>query len=172
MSIDEMLLSMAETKAMKERWCLDSGATSHMSGRKEWFSELVSFNPKLPIRVGNGKIIYAIAKGYVNVRVFDGTTWADKHLDNVLYLPDLKYNLFSLSSTLDKGFTMATNSISCRINKNGRTVAVGERVKQLYLMNFKVAAPRTKFACVGESINKGINKLSLKYWHERHTGKQ
>ncbi|XP_014298259.1 uncharacterized protein LOC106693745 [Microplitis demolitor] len=126
--IDDMLHTSVDNKKTQNRWCLDSAATSHMSGNKHWFTDLVSLKIKLPIRIGDGKIIYAITKGNINMKAFNGETWRDEYLEDVLFVPKLKCNLFSLSSTTDKGHRMSTDENSCRFTNSESTVAVGERI--------------------------------------------
>lgn len=81
---------------------LDSGASVHMSTQRKWFINLETLEKEIPVRIGDGKYISAIGKGDINVLAFDGHTWNEKHLSNVLYVPDLKYNLFSVGAALDK----------------------------------------------------------------------
>lgn len=60
--------------------------------------------------------------------MFDEENWNENHLVDVFYVPKLKYNLFSVSATLDKDLEMQSN-ITCELsaNKDGRVVATGAR---------------------------------------------
>lgn len=84
---------------------MDSGATDHMSNNCSWFNTYNEFQEALPVRIADGKRIFARGSGDINIRAFDGAEWKRKHLSNVLYVPELKYNLFSLGAALDKGMT-------------------------------------------------------------------
>lgn len=56
----------------------------------------------------------------------------------MLYVPELKVNLFSLGCALDKGYTMRSDSIQCDLlNKNGQVCATAKRYGKLYRMFFK-----------------------------------
>lgn len=46
------------------------------------------------MRIGNGELIPAAGSGEINILAFDGKEWKRKYLSNVLYVPDLTYNLF------------------------------------------------------------------------------
>lgn len=84
-------------------WVLDSGASDHMASRREWFVTYETFASPMPVRIGNRSCIEALGKGNINALMFDGDKWNKNHLVDVLYVPKLKYNLFSLSAVLDKG---------------------------------------------------------------------
>uniref|UniRef100_V9ICD9 Gag-Pol n=1 Tax=Apis cerana TaxID=7461 RepID=V9ICD9_APICE len=44
-------------------WHIDSGATEHMSNRREWFSSYKKFDTVENIKIGDGKYIQAIGSG-------------------------------------------------------------------------------------------------------------
>lgn len=82
---------------------------------------------------------------------------------NVLYVPELKYNLLSLEAALDKGMTHQSNNRMCKIMKNGSIVAMGERKNKLFYMKFKVTLNKEN-AQVHANI---ASKDSLLTWHKR-----
>ncbi|KAL4143977.1 hypothetical protein QTP88_006222 [Uroleucon formosanum] len=43
-----------------KKWYVDSGASDHMTSRREWFSNYESFEVQLPVSIGDGKYIKAI----------------------------------------------------------------------------------------------------------------
>lgn len=51
-----------------EVWTIDSGASDHMSKRRDWFSTFEEFAEPLKTAVGDGKIITAFGKGNINTR--------------------------------------------------------------------------------------------------------
>jgi len=88
-----------------------------MSNNRSWFDTYKEFRDTLSIRIENGKQIFAKGSGDINILAFNGVEWKRKHLSNVLYVPELTYNLFFLGATLDKGMTHQSNSKTCRIVK-------------------------------------------------------
>jgi hypothetical protein len=51
-----------------EKWYVDSGASDHMTSRRECFSNYETFEVQLPVCIGDGKYIMAIGKGNINVQ--------------------------------------------------------------------------------------------------------
>ena len=74
-------------------WYLDTGATNHMTGRREFFSVLdESTNGSL--KFGDNSRILIKGKGSIEVNQRDGSSL---RLCNVLYVPQLEANILSLS---------------------------------------------------------------------------
>lgn len=108
-------------------WYLDSDASSHMTGRRDWFKDYKEFQEPISIKIRNGVEIKAHGKGHINVSVNTGSKWEEKYLKDVMYVPKLAYNLFSMGSVLDKQMKFESNEKGCRFVKGKRTVALGEK---------------------------------------------
>lgn len=96
-----MLVSPIYEGDRSTSWLLDSGASGHMCDKRDWFLTYQRIDSK-PIRIGDGRILYAIAEGNINVLAYNGYEWKRKFLSNVLHVPELKYNLFSMGAALQK----------------------------------------------------------------------
>lgn len=144
----------------KDAWYNDSGATQHMSGRREWFKNYIELEVPRSVRIGNGDVIYAVGKGDIDVRVFNGKRWIDKHLADAWYVPSLFVNLFSQGKCLDKGLTMEANSNECVFKRGNEVIAIGKRETGLYkmLIETKIELEEHAFIASGET---------LRSWHER-----
>jgi hypothetical protein len=81
--------------SLPDAWNADTGATSHMTPRREWFK---SYAPSsVPIRVANGQVIYAAGVGTVEFApVKDGRRLRSVLLSKVLHVPELNQNLLSV----------------------------------------------------------------------------
>lgn len=146
-----------------DAWFLDSGASDHMSNKFEWFTEYEKYSSPKMIRVGNGELIPAYGKGNIHILAYDGRRWIRRHLSDVLYVPAIHLNLFSMSRILEKGFTLTSDESKCEFKSNGNIVAVGERQVRLYKMFFKFLVSSEGDA----SAHTALKKESLKKWHER-----
>lgn len=115
------------------------------------------------INVGKkGESVGALGRGDINVLAYNGNRWVEKHLSQVLFVPNLRYNLFSAGSALDKGLLQISTAKGCRFEKDGTTVAVGVRKHKLCEMQFKILIPE------GDKMEASLAiKGSLQSWHER-----
>ena len=83
----------------KDTFIMDSGATSHMRFSLDGMKNLKPW--KVPVKVGNAQDMYSEQIGSYHGKVIqkNGSTF-DIVLDDVLYIPDLYINLFSLTKVL------------------------------------------------------------------------
>ena len=80
-------------------WYLDTGASSHMTGKKTFF-HYIDENMKGRVKFGVGSRIPYVGKGNISVTLKNGKILL---IQNVLYLPDLKTNILSLGKLDDQG---------------------------------------------------------------------
>lgn len=151
---------MAESSDTQD-WVIDSGASDHMTNRREWFSEYKTLEKPIPVRIGNGDTIFAHGIGEINVLMFDKSNWVNGHLVNVLYVPDIRINLFSSACALDKGLVFVSNKNQCELKRGDKTVAVGIRHNRLFKLLIKVKNASSVVA------NTTVKCDSIKLWHER-----
>lgn len=143
----------------KDAWYLDSGATQHMSGRRECFKNCVELDVPHPVTIGNGDVIEAVGMGDIDVLVYNGKKWIKKHLESVWYVPMLFVNLFSQGKCLDKGCKMEVTSDRCVFKRDGVIVAIGLRNTGLYKMLIRTIQT--------SAVANIAVKNNLRFWHER-----
>ena len=88
MAIEEVC-SSAHTPAIDESWILDSGASRHMTSKKEWYSSWKPLQEPINVIVGNDAKIPAEGLGNIS---FLASTGEKKQLTDVLYVPKIKRN--------------------------------------------------------------------------------
>ncbi|XP_075076895.1 uncharacterized protein LOC142163501 [Nicotiana tabacum] len=84
----------------KNKWYLDSGASSYICGKKNLFVELKELNGG-PITFGDSSRIQIKGKGTILIRLKDGS---HQLISNVLYVPEMKSNILSLGQLLEKNY--------------------------------------------------------------------
>ena len=97
-----------ENSTKKNHWYLDSGCSRHMTRDKNQFMNL-------KLKSGNNSSI---------------------HIENVLLVNGLKYNLFSISQLCDKGHKVIFECMSCQvidINTN-KLILIGHRQGNVYVV--------------------------------------
>lgn len=95
---------MNGTISDEDIWLAGSGASDHITSRKEWFTKLESIEDKeKPVTLGNNKI-FAKGKGKIQFKVRVGDKITKLHtIADVLYVPGITRNLFSLGAATTKG---------------------------------------------------------------------
>lgn len=133
-----------------------------MTSHREWFTEYESISKdSLAITIGDSTKIYAAGRGQVaiDVMIDDRKIWHT--LGNVLYVPDIKRNLFSLGAATDRVIEAILGQRELKLLRNGTLIATGRREgNELYRMN--ICVPST-----AEANFNSANPASLQTWHER-----
>ena len=95
------LLASAQALAASNHinsWIVDSGATCHICCNKMMFSEMKIMDRSQTITLGDGRSIESTSQGTVKLKLQqpDGT-YKRATLYDVLYVPELSYNLLSVT---------------------------------------------------------------------------
>jgi len=85
-------------------WFIDSGASRHFTGFKEALSNLIEKETNLEIILGDDATYPAKGVGNVTLQLDQGNSI---HLQQVLYVPNLKKNLVSISTMENKCYKVA-----------------------------------------------------------------
>ena len=148
-------------------WFADSGATQHMSDQREAMMNFISIPEGSWCVNGIGSSKYEVkGKGDVPIWTMINGNRNPGMIKNVLYVPELGTNLFSIAAVIDLG-VKATFSGTCVnfFTQNGDLVMMGERVgRTLYLLAIQ---PRPQLEGVlGTALVSSISP-TLNTWHRR-----
>ena len=94
----------------RNNWVVDSGATCHMCNNEELFNQIIGLETPQETTVGDGHSVQATGWDDVILRmnVPNGKIRKCK-LSDVLHIPDLLYNLLSVSKAASNGNAKALN---------------------------------------------------------------
>ncbi|XP_021975327.1 uncharacterized protein LOC110870454 [Helianthus annuus] len=146
---------------MEYIWHVDSGCSRHMTGLKELLKNFRFIDGDFVSFAGDergGKIV-----GVGDV-VSEALT-----LENVNYVPELCYNLMSVSQVCDKGISVLFNDMECLFLKPGYVVPAemimltAPRQNNTYVLNMKNPKTNDNLTCL---ISKASESESL-LWHRR-----
>ena len=107
----------------------------------------------------------------VKIRKFVNNEWTSSTIENVLYVPKLRKNLFSVKMCAARGFDVTFSENRVVISRRGEIIAEGaKQANAIYRMFFAVLPVHGD--CATE-INVSESLADLKLWHERfsHAGK-
>lgn len=132
-----------------------------MTYRKEYYSEYEEFKFPTSVRTGNGDAKPAYGKGNIEIETFVNGKWAAGMMYDVLYVPEVKQNLFSLKVAAKKGidFSVTNYGKNVFLKYNGDVVAKASDCGDLYKIDLRVLLP--KECNVADKVD------TLQLWHER-----
>ena len=119
-----------------EAWWLDSGASRHMTSRREDFHRLLKLSRTVNVVLADKTVIPAVGIGAVKMVLKDSEGRnVCVEFKNVLYVPDLKKRLISIPQMTTKGAEITFKKYSCELLFSGRKFDFGRRVENLYKLN-------------------------------------
>ncbi|KAM0853640.1 hypothetical protein ACQ4PT_050938 [Festuca glaucescens] len=120
-------------------WCLDTGATHHMTGRREFFAELDS-DVRGSVKFGDASAVEIKGVGSV---IFAAKTGEHRLLTGVYYIPALRNSIISLGQLDENGSRVLIESGVLRIwDRHRRLLAkVTRGTNRLYVLDVQVAQP-------------------------------
>lgn len=153
---EEGLMALNTSHRAANVWVADSGATSHMAYDVQSFSTLTKLDKPAEVTIGDGRTIEAVAKGTIAIEAFDGQHWNKRPLLDVLLVPDLGQNLFSLCAVTDRGHKVQMDQKNVAIYSGSRKLLVGHRTgRSLYELQIRLDNEEAHLATA-----------TLKEWHE------
>ena len=161
-SNSEAVVLMAKTDnevAEDTSWYLDSGCSTHMTGKKDWFVKM-SESTHGQIKFADNNSLLAEGMGRVVLSADSGRRVL---LEDVLYVPGLKTNLLSLGQLLQKGYhiTMQNNQLSI-FDQQEHLVLQAELSQN---RTFRVGMNALKHHCFAASTSKTEWNWHYRYGH-------
>lgn len=124
-------------KPQKMKWFIDSGASDHLVRDRELFIDLHSLENPIEIAVAkDGESIVAKQCGTVKVTSLVNGKSIDCTVNNVLYVPQLRCNLFSVVKVEKAGMRVVFESGKAMIYNGSELLAIGTRRDKLYELDF------------------------------------
>lgn len=143
-------------------FCLDSGSSEHMVNSKNYLYNVVTVD--IEIQTAGQQNIKATHKGSLQVK-----TKIPNHflvLQNVLFVPDLRCNLFSVACANDDGIDVFFNSDTVSLKSSTGELLEGHRIGKTFTLTMKLFQPSAE--CLAANT-----KTNYETWHRRlgHSGK-
>lgn len=155
--------ALSASSRSSDRWVIDSGATSHMCNDKSLFKDFVHVEPPEDIALGDGHHLKTTGRGTVVLDLELSNGHAKKcTLTDVLYVPELSFSLVSIAKATGNVARTVFTSDGCRFqNADGKVVATGTKVGELYYLNCKRKQQSANVTQDSESSQEEL-------WHRRY----
>ena len=104
---DEKVFGASSQSYNSHGWIVDSGASSHMTQVKEFLVNYEDFDNPQKVSMGDGCTVEAHGRGNIHFKMILENNMPRKiTMCNVLYVPKLTCNLFSVRATVTMGNTV------------------------------------------------------------------
>lgn len=132
-----LLTTQGAQTSDQDLWIIDSGASSHMCKNSHKFRNFHTFRRQLEVTLGDGHSLGATGKGDVTLMMNMADGKSKCTLRDVLYVPNLAYNLFSVSKATEAGKSTEFDKTGCSVREGagGRLIASGYRRRNLYYLD-------------------------------------
>ena len=164
LGIQHALSADVVNKPTDTDWIVDSGATCHVCHDRSLFTELENLKKPLDIILGDGRTLNATGCGTVILILESDSLKRKCKFYDVLYVPELTYNLLSVSKAVDKGISFTFRESECIIKDvNQNLITIATKVGSLY----HVACTKPKDHVY--SVTKKKDSSSKEdLWHRRY----
>jgi len=164
---DELLLmaSLDFKQGKTEEWFLDSGCSNHMSGNKNWFSELYE-NFRHAVKLGNDTQIIVMGKGSVQLNV-DGVTHVISH---VYYVSELTNNLLSIGQLQENDLSILIQNGKCKVShpERGQIMNTDMKGNRMFALTATHAPLNSK--CFQMELEEGSQLWHNRFGHLSYNG--
>ena len=133
------VFAASEDPFQTEKWLVDSGASSHMTNERNLLVNYREFQTPEKVGLGDGRTVNAVGIGNVHVNMTFKVSKPKKAvMYNVLYVPKLACNLFSVRAAAVKGNFVKFGCTRCWIkNEKGELCGMGSLSDKLYRLDCK-----------------------------------
>ena len=135
---DNGVFTASSNSSPSEQWLNDSEATSHMTYSRRFLNRYRKFDVPQTVSLGDGRTVKAFGTGDITANMtFKVSKNKSCIITNVLYVPKLTSNLFSVWAATSKGNSIKFGISKCWIkNKNGKLVGTGTLTNKLYILDY------------------------------------
>ncbi|UYV78316.1 hypothetical protein LAZ67_16000942 [Cordylochernes scorpioides] len=155
--------------ATAETWIIDSGATHHMTPKRDYFTCLKECTSNMSsITIANGSSIEACGIGTVSANIVGHKGDASNMVaQNTLYVPDMRHSVLSVRQMIENGRKVVFNRSGCHImDMKGKLLIEGKKLGRLYYVQTTPSSPIDQNDRVSLA-SECKEELTLELWHKR-----
>jgi hypothetical protein len=163
---DFCFIACMSSATVSDMWFVDSGASCHMTGRKEFFTRLQEGGVNLVIELGDDRRYKAQGVGTVS---FQRESGKPLRFADVLYVSGLTKNLISVSTLEDKGYEVTFRKGRVFVRPAGSSEKmdrmIGVREEKVYKLQFQPGRALVSTTTdMGELWHRGWRTYTLVRW--------
>ena len=151
-----VLLAHHDSSSQQDVWYLDSGASNHMCGKKEFFAELKE-GAYGSVSLGDSSKLPVEGKGKIKIIQKDGK---EEYISDTYYIPGMKSNILSIGQLLQKGYIIHMENMLLTLRNARRKLIARVRMSKNRMFPLNL---NTKIG----SCNIGVMEDESWKWHLR-----
>jgi len=156
----EICCSVSNKENEKIIWYLDSGATDHLVNSDKYVENIKILERPIKIKVAKcEQYLIAKKKGDISMNCYVSGKITRVKVTNVLIVPNLEFNLISVSRLEMNGFKIVIENGKATIMLENKRIAVAVRKVKLYKLSAFIAN-ESECACLS-------TKNDAYLWHKR-----
>ncbi len=111
-----LMVTTKEDQRCGEEWCLDYRCSTHMTGRRDWFSSFDQSH-RNKVKFANDSTLNAEGVGVVCIRSKNGD---QAFINDVLYISGIKCNLLSIGQLIEKDYKIVIEDRMMKLMDSNR----------------------------------------------------
>lgn len=131
--VDDPETNQADTNVADSSFTIDSGCNYHMCKDRKWLTDYSPFDEYRQVRLAGSRTLTAKGRGSVKLSVTRNGEIHMLLLNNVLYVPNLRRNLVSVSKLVEDGVDIDISTDAFILRQNGSELIAGQ-VNGLYVL--------------------------------------
>ena len=135
----------------------DSGASRHMTGKREWFKSLRKLDSPLTFLAADGNIVAQHVGDIAVETSVDRKKWTRRTWEDVLFIPSITASLYSTTCRESKGYGFQHAGGRMMITKDGKPFIGGTRNGPSYKPHIRVLEP----------CGTSLAMQTIDVWHQR-----
>ena len=154
-----------DSDSQRNNWIIDSGATCHICCNKTMFDKMEDMDTPQVVTLGDGRSIETHKQGTVKLKLkqSDGS-YRSGTFHDVLYVPELLYNLLSIAKATSLGKIVRFDESTCKIfNKAKEVIGVSTKIWKSLLPKLPGKHSTANYQC-----NTVKNHSRIMIWHHRY----
>lgn len=149
---------------MRDNWYVDSGATAHMTNRRDILKNVKVIKQKEVI-IANDRKLKAELMGDINIKLSVDGTEKECVIKNVFYVPNLCTNLLSVKKVTNEGYEVTFRGNTCFVkNEQGETLAKAQLIDGMYKLDTRPESVTALVASENSSSEKNDHSME---WHRK-----
>jgi hypothetical protein len=155
----QAFIANSTTSSNDENWVMDSGASHHMTSNRDLFTTFTNFDKPTSVELGNNHIIYAEGRGTIQMELEVKNRRMNGTLTDVLYVPKLRKNLFSIGKAISKDLTLQIQQNEATIYNRRKPVMQATKRNSLYFINGHAISHQANVTTTSD--------IETQLWHRR-----